>query len=252
MLKEQSERERETETQKWRQEMDWQAELNGEDAEAFAREAESFMSDGAMDPVGARDPIPAPAEPTRPQQHQQQPEREPDSPTGEEVATPKGIHKSQESREKPEKGRKLETKEDQAGRENDNPKTKGEKEETARNRAREKEARLLERVELKLAATGKELLEDVDDFMSKLLATAQDAALQAAKIASLPEQQQLLQKLQDAEKGMKECDHQLTVKQGTLKRHTANDYSELIGKSVQLIEKFRRVENQATPEITLG
>ena len=83
--------------------------------------------------------------------------------------------------------------------------------------------------------------------MSKLLATAQDAALQAAKIASLPEQQQLLQKLQDAEKGMKECYHQLTVKQGTLKRHTANDYSELIGKSVQLIENVRRVENKAKP-----
>ena len=83
--------------------------------------------------------------------------------------------------------------------------------------------------------------------MSKLLATAQDAALQAAKIASLPEQQQLLHKLQDAEKGMKECHHKLTVKQGTLKRHTANDYSELIGKSVQLIENFRRVENQAKP-----
>ena len=79
------------------------------------------------------------------------------------------------------------------------------------------------------------------------MSTAQDAAFLAAKIASLPEQQQLMDKLVGAEKGMKDIFHQLTLKRTTLKRHTAKDYSELVGKAVVLVENFRRVEEQARP-----
>ena len=241
MLNEQSETE--SDMHKWTHEMKWEAKLTGEDAEAFSREAQDLMEDATpqlhatpqLPTPGAVAKLPTPgAAANKPTEKIEAPAEISDSEAATPCKRPKASTQQQSTPEKPDKPDKPD-------------KTKEQKETERKTRALEKEASLPERVELKAAATGKDLLDDVDDFTGKLLSTAQESAYLAAKRAFLPEEKQLTDKLVAAEKNMKDMFHKLNVKRSELTNHTANDYSELIGKAVILIENFRKIEHRAKP-----
>ena len=195
--------------------MEWEAKLTGEDAEAFSREAQDFMQDATpqlhatpqLPTPGAVAKLPTPgAAGNKPTEKIEAPADISDS----EAATPCKRHNAstqeQSTPEKPDKPDKPD-------------KTKGQKEIERQKRALEKEASLLERVELKAAATGKSLLDNDDDFTGKLLSTAQESAYLAAKLAFLLEQKQLTDKLVAAEKNIKDMFHKLTVERSELTNH---------------------------------
>ena len=87
---------------------------------------------------------------------------------------------------------------------------------------------------------------DVDDFCAKLLASAQDAAFLSAKVACLAEQTARGDKLVLSETGMKSMYHKLIEKRTASTTHKVDQYTEMVGKAIVLVQKFQGIENQAT------
>ena len=104
------------------------------------------------------------------------------------------------------------------------------REEEKRKRARDKDAALPERVELKSHGSSIDLAHDVDDVCAKLLATAQDAAFLSAKVACLAEQTALRDKLVLSETGMKHLYHKLIEQRTASKTHKSYQYTEMVEK----------------------
>ena len=128
----------------------------------------------------------------------------------------------------------------------DKPKTKEQKDEESRTTKLDKEAALPETSKLASVASH-DVTEEVDDFLCKLLSTAQDAALVGAKVSIFDEQKTLKDKLSQSEAAMKTVYHQLVARRQSLQTHKVDSCVALVGQAVTHDEGFRTIEAQAKP-----
>ena len=215
ILAEQSETE--TDIKQWQQEMAWEAELTGEDAGQFSKDASKFMeSEGEM--LGSASSAIGESP------HSREEATEPEDPPLKKPQKGKG------------KGKGADTPEN----------TKEQKEEELKKRKRDKEADIPEKIQFS-SVRSHDVAEEVDVFLAKLLSTAQDAAMLAAEFSILDEQVALRDKLTQSEQAMKTVYHKIIAQRSSLSTHKVDSYATLVGQAVTHVEAFRKIEMQAKP-----
>ena len=95
--------------------------------------------------------------------------------------------------------------------------------------------------------TFHDVAEEVDELLAKLLSTAQDARMLAAKVSILDEQVALRDKLTQSEQAMKTIYHTIIARRSSLSTHKVDSYATLVGQAVTHVEAFRKIEMQAKP-----